>query len=105
MDTLLRTLGEPRRCEIIRLVWTDELAATEIANHFPDVTRPAISQHLGVLKRAGLVKERRQGTRRLYSVDRAELARLRDFIDSFWDESLSKLQALAESDQRVKDQQ
>lgn len=105
MDTLLKTLGEPRRCEIIRLVWADELAATEIANHFPDVTRPAISQHLGVLKRAGLVKERRQGTRRLYSVDRTELARLRDFIDSFWDESLSKLQALAESDQRVKDQQ
>lgn len=52
---MLKTLGEPRRCEIIRLVWSKEMPATEIANHFPDVTRSAISQHLGVLRRKGLV--------------------------------------------------
>jgi len=68
---MLKTLGEPRRCEIIRLVWSKEMPATEIANHFPDVTRSAISQHLGVLRRTGLVNERRDGTRRLYSVNQA----------------------------------
>jgi DNA-binding transcriptional ArsR family regulator len=100
MDTLLKTLGEEKRCEIIRLVWSDEKAATEIATHFPTVTRSAISQHLAVLRRSGLVSERREGTRRLYSVNHREVARLRAFLDSFWTNSLEKLRDLAEASEQ-----
>ena len=102
MTTLLKTLGDEKRCDIIRLVWSQEMPATEIASHFPDVTRSAISQHLGVLRRAGLVSERRDGPRRLYSVNQAELAKLRDFLDSFWTSSLEKLRDLAESSEQLK---
>lgn len=102
---MLKILGEPKRCEIIRLVWSDELGASEIASHFPGVTRSAISQHLGVLRRSGLVHERHAGTRRLYSVNRGEVAKLKDFIDSFWTNSLEKLRDLAESDQQAKGNQ
>ena len=105
MDTLLKTLGEAKRCEIVRLVWDDELAATDIAAHFPSVTRSAISQHLAVLRRSGLVSERRDGTRRLYSVNRSEVVRLREFLDSFWTNSLERLRDLAESDERAKGRQ
>ncbi len=96
----MRTLGEPKRCEILRLVWVEELPATEIADHFPSVTRSAISQHLAVLRSVGLVNERREGTRRLYTANHAELARLRSFLDSFWTSSLDRLRDLAEADQR-----
>ena len=96
----MRTLGEPKRTEILRLVWTEELPATEIADHFPSVTRSAISQHLAVLRSVGLVNERREGTRRLYTANHAELARLRNFLDSFWTSSLDRLRDLAEADQR-----
>ena len=102
MDTLLRTLGDERRCEIIRLVWSEELPATKIAEHFPDVTRSAISQHLGVLRRTGLINERRDGTRRLYSTNQAELARLRAFLDSFWTSGLERLRDLAETAEEKK---
>jgi DNA-binding transcriptional ArsR family regulator len=87
-------------CEIVRLVWTNELAATQIAEHFPDVTRSAVSQHLGVLRRSGLVNERRDGTRRLYSTNHREFARLSEFIDSFWTSHLERLRDLAESDEK-----
>ena len=79
MDAALKALAEPRRREILRLVWSQELPATAIADHFDDVTRSAVSQHLGVLRQAGLVSERRDGTRRLYLADRDEMARLRNF--------------------------
>jgi|ERR1700677_3583354 DNA-binding transcriptional ArsR family regulator len=104
MDTLLKTLAEPKRCEIVRLVWSEERAAADIAAHFPTVTRSAISQHLGVLRRSGLVSERREGTRRLYSVNQGEVARLREFLDSFWTDSLEKLRDLAESSEKMKGQ-
>jgi DNA-binding transcriptional ArsR family regulator len=104
VDTLLKTLAEPKRCEIVRLVWSQERAAADIAAHFPTVTRSAISQHLGVLRRSGLVSERREGTRRLYSVNQGEVARLREFLDSFWTESLEKLRDLAESKEQMKGQ-
>jgi len=100
MDTLLRTLGEPKRREIVRLVWSRELTASEIAAHFPEVSRPAISQHLAKLRHAGLVHDRRDGTRRLYSVNKDEVEKLRDFLDSFWSTSLGRLRDLAESDRR-----
>jgi DNA-binding transcriptional ArsR family regulator len=101
---MLKTLAEPRRCEIIRLVWSEELPAAEIARHFPDVTRSAISQHLGVLRRSGLVNERRDGTRRLYCVNHDEVARLRVFLDSFWTTSLERLRDLAEARPQTKGQ-
>lgn|SRR5487761_2149191 len=104
MDTLLKTLSDQKRCEIIRIVWSEEMPATEIAAHFPHVTRSAISQHLGVLRRSGLVNERREGTRRLYVVNHGEIARLRAFLDSFWTNSLERLRDLAESSEQTKGQ-
>lgn len=103
MDTALRAIAEPRRRDILRLIVSRELAAGEIAAHF-DVTRPAISQHLGVLKAAGLVVERRQGTRRFYRARPEGLAELRAFLEAFWDEHLWLLKRAAESEeQRLRD--
>ena len=84
---------------ILRLVSSRELRAGEISRHFR-ATRPAISQHLRVLVRAGLLTERRQGTRRLYRIRPQGFARLRDFLDSFWDERLDKLKTEAEAEMR-----
>jgi len=102
MDTALKALAEPRRREILRLVWTDELPATLIAERFDDVTRSAVSQHLGVLRQAELVIERREGTRRLYRADHAQMDRLRRYLDEYWTDSLHRLQDLAESAERAK---
>ncbi len=102
MDAALKALAEPRRREILRLVWSEELPAARIAAHFDDVTRPAVSQHLGVLRGAGLVVERRDGTRRLYRADHAQMDRLRRFLDGYWTGSLHRLQDLAESAERAK---
>jgi DNA-binding transcriptional ArsR family regulator len=102
MDTAFRALAEPRRREILKLVWTEELPAAQIAARFEDVTRSAVSQHLGVLRGANLVIERRDGTRRLYRANHAEMDRLRQFLDEFWTDSLQRLQQLAETAQREK---
>jgi DNA-binding transcriptional ArsR family regulator len=72
MQHALEILAEPRRQAILRLVWDQERCAGEIAAHF-EVTRPAISQHLRVLKEGGLVHMRREGTRRLYLAERGRL--------------------------------
>src|SRR4051812_32530118 len=103
VDTALKALAEPRRREILRLVWSQELPATAIADNFPDVTRPAISQHLGVLKEAGLVRERRDGTRRLYRAEHDEMDKLRRFLDDFWASGLDRLRDAAEAAQRSTD--
>ena len=103
MDAALKALAEPRRREILRLVWIRELPATDIADHFTDVTRPAISQHLTVLKAAGLVTERRDGTRRLYRADRTEMKKLRKFLDEYWTSGLERLRDVAEAAQRKKE--
>lgn len=91
MDELLKAIADAKRRDIIRLVWARELPAAEIAEYFPDVTRSAISQHLGVLKSTGILHERRDRTRRLYSVNRGEIVKLRSFVDSFWSDSLERL--------------
>lgn len=104
MDAALKALAEPRRREILRLVWASELAATDIADHFADVTRPAISQHLGVLKAAGLVRERRDGTRRLYLAEREEMDKVRKFLDEYWTSGLERLRDVAEAAQQAKEQ-
>ena len=100
VDLALTALAEPRRREILRLVWNRELPATSIADHFGDVTRSAISQHLGVLRAAGLVSERRDGTRRLYQARQDEMRKLRDFLDDYWTSGLERLRDVAEAAQR-----
>jgi len=99
MEAALRAIAEPRRRTILRLVGSEELSAGEIASHF-EVSRPAISQHLTVLKGAGLLSERREGTRRLYLARPEGLAELRDFLDEFWAEGLDRLKAAAEQEER-----
>jgi DNA-binding transcriptional ArsR family regulator len=99
MEAVARAIAEPRRRAILRLVREDELAAGEIAAHF-DVTRPAVSQHITVLKDAGLLTERRAGTRRLYRARPEGLEGLRDFLDEFWGIGLERLKQAAETEHR-----
>ena len=96
MDAL-QVVAEPRRREILRLVWKQELAAGDIAEHF-DVSFPAVSQHLGVLRDAGFVSVRRDGRTRLYSADRKALGPLRPMLEKMWSEKLDRLVALIEED-------
>jgi DNA-binding transcriptional ArsR family regulator len=101
-DETLRALAEPRRRAILRLVARDELAAGEIAAAF-EVTRTAVSQHLTVLKSAGLLAERREGTRRLYRARPEGLAGLRQFLDEMWASSLDTARRLVESERGITD--
>jgi DNA-binding transcriptional ArsR family regulator len=101
MEAALKAIAAPRRRQILTLVRNDELSAGEIASHF-DVTRPAVSQHLNVLKEAGLVSERRNGTRRLYRARPEGLAELKDFLEEFWDARLATLKREAEKEERKK---
>jgi DNA-binding transcriptional ArsR family regulator len=99
MEVALRAIAEPRRREILRLVRNEEMSAGEIASHF-DVTRSAVSQHLRVLKDAGLVAERRSGTRRIYRIRPEGLGEIRDFIDGLWEIQLGVLKRVAEAEER-----
>ena len=101
MEAALKAIAAPRRREILRLVRDEELSAGAIAAHF-DVTRPAVSQHLTVLKEAGLVDERRNGTRRLYRARPEGLAELREFLETFWDTRLEALKREAEREENAK---
>jgi DNA-binding transcriptional ArsR family regulator len=95
VEAAVRALAEPRRRRILELVANRELSAGQIAAKF-DVSRPAVSQHLTVLKEAGLVTERRDGTRRLYRTRPEGFADLKSFIERFWDERLERLKLAAE---------
>jgi DNA-binding transcriptional ArsR family regulator len=97
MDEALRALAEPRRRAILRLVAHSELAAGEIAGCF-EVTRTAVSQHLTVLRNAGLLTERKVATRRLYRARPEGLAGLREFLDQMWASSLEVARDLVEAD-------
>jgi len=99
VEAALKAIAAPRRREILRLVTGDEMTAGEIASHF-DVTRPAISQHLAVLKDAGLLSERREGTKRIYRLRPEGLDELRAFIDAMWTDRLRALKRAAEADER-----
>jgi DNA-binding transcriptional ArsR family regulator len=99
MEAALKAIAAPHRLRILRLVRDEELSAGEIAAHF-DVTRPAVSQHLSVLKEAGLVNERRNGTRRLYRARPEGLFELRVFLDELWGERLEALKREAEREER-----
>jgi DNA-binding transcriptional ArsR family regulator len=100
MQDVIEAISEPRRREILRLVRDRELPAGAIAANFGDVSRPAISQHLRVLREAALVTERRDGTRRLYRARPEGLGELRDFLEQFWDERLELLRREAEKEER-----
>ena len=99
MEAAFKALAEPRRRQILMLVREAELSAGEIAAQF-EVTRPAVSQHLNVLKEAGLVSERQNGTRRLYRARPEGLGELRAFLEEFWDEHLAALKREAEQKER-----
>jgi DNA-binding transcriptional ArsR family regulator len=102
MDEVAQAIAAPRRREILDLVRESERSAGQIASHF-DVTRPAISQHLTILRNAGLLSERRDGTRRLYRARPEGLAELREFLDSFWSQRLERLKLAAELEQQRRD--
>ena len=95
MDAALTAIAEPNRRQILGLISSSELSAGEIAGHF-DVSRPAISQHLAVLRSAGLVTERRAGTRRYYRARPEGLSGLREWLDSFWRAGLEQLRVEAQ---------
>jgi DNA-binding transcriptional ArsR family regulator len=97
VEALLKAIAEPRRQEILRLIWGKELTAGEVAARF-DVSRPNISKHLRILRQAGLAVERREGTRRLYRARPERLADARAFLESFWDDSLAAIKRSAELD-------
>jgi DNA-binding transcriptional ArsR family regulator len=94
-DDVLDALGDRTRRSVFELLATGPRSVGELAEDLP-VSRPAVSQHLRVLKRAGLVTDTRAGTRRLYRIDDAGLRELRTFLDSFWDEALSAFVKAAE---------
>jgi len=96
-DGALRALAEPRRRAILELVSHDELQAGAIAAAF-DVTRTAVSQHLTVLKDAGLLAERRSGTRRFYRARPEALEQLRSYLEDVWSSSLGLAARLVEDE-------
>ncbi|MFL5911554.1 MAG: ArsR/SmtB family transcription factor [Gaiellaceae bacterium] len=93
-------IAQPKRREILQLLADRELSVGEIASRF-DVTQPAISQHLKVLKESGLVSERRDGTRRLYSVRPEGLEGLDGFLASVLPGRLGRLKRVAEKEARA----
>jgi DNA-binding transcriptional ArsR family regulator len=95
--TVLKAIAEPRRQEILRLIWPGERTAGDVAAHF-NISRPAISKHLRILKEAGLLEERRVGTQRLYRARPERLADARRFLESFWDDGLAAIKRSAEDD-------
>jgi DNA-binding transcriptional ArsR family regulator len=98
----LQVIAAPRRLRILELVWDRELSAGDIAAEF-DVSWSAVSQHLRVLKAAGFLVERREGTSRLYRTDQAALGPLRSVVEDHWRRGLGRVKDLAEAEQRDKE--
>jgi DNA-binding transcriptional ArsR family regulator len=92
-------LGDRTRRAIFERLRSGPISVSELAAELP-VSRPAVSQHLRVLKEAGLVTERRNGTRRLYRIDPDGVGELRDYFDDFWNEALAAFKAAAEEERR-----
>jgi DNA-binding transcriptional ArsR family regulator len=99
VDSAFRALADPTRRRIIRLVANQELSAGEIARQF-NTTRPAISQHLRILRAAGLLSEKRDGSRRLYQADTAAVESVIEDLRSFWSPRLNELKRQAEGKER-----
>ena len=94
----LTALADPTRRTVFETLRAGPRSVGDLARGLP-VSRPAVSQHLSVLKRAGLVRERRVGTRNFYSVDGEGLAELRDYFDRFWEEALAGFKEAAEREE------
>jgi DNA-binding transcriptional ArsR family regulator len=99
-DSALKAATSPRRRRILQLVWDEELSSQQIAAHFEDVTWQSVSLNLKVLKQAGLVKERREGTRRIYRADRERLAALESVLRTMWENDLQRLGDVLKSERR-----
>ena len=97
----IRALSNETRFEIVRLVRDREMDAGTVAKQF-EMTRPAVSQHLSVLREAGLVDERRVGSKRLYVVRAEAFDELAEFIEGFWGSRLRRLKQAAEAAERIK---
>jgi DNA-binding transcriptional ArsR family regulator len=94
----IQALGDPTRRSIFERLRRGPRAVGELARELP-VSRPAVSQHLRVLKEAGLVTEQRNGTRRIYGVDAQSVAELRDYFDEFWSDALESFKRAVEQDE------
>lgn len=101
-QTVLGALGDPTRRAILERLRRDDLPVGELASLLP-VSRPAVSQHLGVLQRAGLVRYVRAGTRNVYAIDARGLGALRDYLDEFWSDALRALAGQAQADSNDKE--
>lgn len=99
-ERALDALGDPTRRAILDLLRRGARPVGELANRLP-VSRPAVSQHLKILKGAGLVMDRRNGTQRVYHLNADGIAGVRAHLDAFWSAALANLKAVAESDQRT----
>lgn len=97
-DGALQALADPMRRAILECLLAGPQPVRDIAAGLP-VSRPAVSQHLGVLRQAGLVSERRHGTSRIYRLEREGLRALRTYLDGFWEAALAQF-AAAERDER-----
>jgi DNA-binding transcriptional ArsR family regulator len=98
---VFQVLAEPRRRDMLALLAGDERTAGDIARRF-DVTRQAVSQHLRILLEAGLIRERREGTRRWYSARPEGLAEVRAYVEAMWPTALGELKAAAEHEHASK---
>lgn len=101
VGAVLRALSDPHRRRILQLVRVDELSAGEIASHF-DASQQAVSHHVQVLARAGLLRERRDGVRRLYVLDPHGLDPVREILSDLWPAALQQLKLAVERRQDAK---
>jgi DNA-binding transcriptional ArsR family regulator len=104
LEAAMEAIANPRRRQILRLVWDAERSAGEIASTVDDVSWPAVSQNLRLLKNSGLITERRQGTHRYYKADRRALGPLEVVLRQMWTRDLGRLRELAEEEARSKRQ-
>ena len=95
----IAALGDPTRRSVFEELRKGPTPVGELARRLP-VSRPAVSQHLRVLKEAGLVSDRREGTRRLYSLDGDGIAELRAYLDGFWEVALDAFSTAADRDEK-----
>jgi DNA-binding transcriptional ArsR family regulator len=99
IENVIHSISEPNRRSILYLLRNNELSSSEIATHF-SISAPAISQHLKVLEKSGLVVVRKEGTKRYYRIRREGFEELKNYLDSFWDDSLLRLKEAAEAEER-----
>lgn len=95
----MQALGDPSRRQIFERLSQSPSPVGQLARELP-ISRPAVSQHLKILKEAGLVFDRRAGTRRVYQVDPKAVEALREYFDSFWGQALASFRAAAQDERK-----